>query len=132
MAEPIRLSVLALAAAISALVLRKYHPEYALLVAVLGCVLGAVLLLTLASPLFSLIRKLAALTEKQDELLAPLLKCVGIGLMTQITSALCLDAGEAALAKITELGGSLLCILAALPLLEEVLELIRTLVGFRG
>ena len=128
MAEPIRLSVLTIAAAISALVLRKYQPDYAMLITVLGCVLGAALLLTLASPLFGFLKKLAALTEKQDELLAPLLKCVGIGLLTQISSALCLDAGETALAKLTELGGSLLCILAALPLLEEVLELIRTLV----
>ena len=129
MDQLLRLSALALCAAVAALVLRRHSPDLALLLTLLGCVLGAGLLLSLAKPLYAFVRRLAALTGRSEELLSPLFKCVGIGLLTQLSSALCLDAGETSLSKLVELGGSLLCTLAALPLLEEVLRLIEGLIA---
>ncbi|MBQ9374162.1 MAG: stage III sporulation protein AD, partial [Oscillospiraceae bacterium] len=46
---------------------------------------------------------------------------------TQTASAVCQDAGQSALAKLLELGGGLLCLVAALPLLEAVLDLLEDL-----
>lgn len=129
MGELVALCALSLGAAVSALVLRKHSPDFALLLTLLGCALGAALLLAPARPLYAFAQKLAALTGQQDELLAPLLKCVGIGLLAQLSSALCLDAGEAALAKLAELGGAMFCLLAALPLMERLLGLIQGMTG---
>ena len=128
MEQLVRLSVLAGGAAISALVLRRHSPELSMLITVIGCVLSATLLVQLAEPLYAFLEKLFALTGMRDELFAPLLKCVGIGLLAQLSSALCVDAGETALSRLVELGGSLLCFLAATPLLEEVLHMIRGLI----
>ena len=73
------------------------------------------LLLTLAA--------CAAMTKK-DEAGNTVL---GIGLLTQLTASVCADAGESTVARLIELCGSVLGIYTALPLLEAVLSLLRTM-----
>ena len=47
--------------------------------------------------------------------------------MTQLTASVCADAGESTVARLIELCGSVLGIYTALPLLEAVLSLLRTM-----
>ena len=70
------------------------------------------------------LRQLAGL---EPALLQPLLRTVGIGLLTQLTASVCADAGESTVARLIELCGSVLGIYTALPLLEAVLSLLRTM-----
>ena len=55
------------------------------------------------------------------------LKAAGICLLTQLAADTCRDAGEAALAGKAELTGRLLLLLLAVPLFEELLGLVVTL-----
>ena len=60
-------------------------------------------------------------------MLLPVVKTVGIGLLTHISAELCRDAGERSLAAIVEIGGSLSALLVALPLLSTVVTVITGL-----
>ena len=55
------------------------------------------------------------------------MESLGIGLLTQLTASVCADAGESTVARLIELCGSVLGIYTALPLLEAVLSLLRTM-----
>ena len=123
----LKLTALALTAALLALVVKKQSPELALTLTLCACALGAGLLLNGLKPLLDLARTLAKRADLDGTLTAPLWKCLGLGLLTELASSVCADAGQSALAKLVELGGGLLCIVVSLPLLQAVLALIENL-----
>lgn len=127
MDEPFRLSALALTAALLTLVVKKQSPELALVLTLCACALGAGLLFSYVRPILTLAQSLADRAELDGKLTAPLWKCLGLGLLTEISASVCADAGQSALAKLVELGGGLLCLVVSLPLLQAVLALIEEL-----
>ena len=122
-----KLIVLALAAALLSLVVKKQSPELGLGLSLCACVLGAALVLDWVRPVLGLAQSLAREAELEEELTEPLWKCLGIGLLTELSAAVCADAGQSALARLVELGGALLCLVLGLPLVQAVLALIREL-----
>lgn len=124
-----KLAIGALACALAAVTIRRQNADLAMLLGVAGCCLGGLLLLELADPLLSCVRELYAKTGLDASLLSPLLRSAGVALLTQISSAVCVDAGQTALAKLIETGGAVLCLVLSLPLLRAVLEMIGNLAG---
>ena len=116
-------------AALLGLVLRRGSPEITLLLALAA---AAAVLLALGKPLGELLAFLDDLTEQagvSPTLFRPLYKIVGIALVVKIGEGLCRDAGESALASVLELTGTVCALLAALPLLRSVLNLIGEPLG---
>ena len=127
MEDSFRLSAMLVTAALLTLVLKKQSPELSLVLTLCACALGAGLLFSWLKPVLSLASSLAARAELEDRLAAPLWKCLGLGLLTELTATVCTDAGQTALARLAELGGGLLCLVVSLPLLQAVLALIEEL-----
>ena len=92
-----------------------------------ACAAMTVSIVRLAEPVVSFLSELRQLAGLEPALLQPLLRTVGIGLLTQLTASVCADAGESTVARLIELCGSVLGIYTALPLLEAVLSLLRTM-----
>ena len=116
-------------AALLGLVLRRGSPESSLLLALAAV---SAILLALGKPLGELLAFLDELTEQagvSPTLFRPLYKIVGIALVVKIGEGLCRDAGESALASVLELTGTVCALLAALPLLRSVLNLIGEPLG---
>lgn len=127
MEDALKLTALGLTAAVLAVVVRKQSPEMALALTLCACALGAGLLFSGFRPVLELLRSLAKRAELEEDLTAPLWKCLGLGLLTEFAAAVCSDAGQTALGKLIELGGGLLCVAVSLPLLQAVLALIEEL-----
>ena len=116
-------------AALLGLVLRRGSPEASLLLALAAV---SAILLALGKPLGELLTFLDDLTEQagvSPTLFRPLYKIVGIALVVKIGEGPCRDAGESALASVLELTGTVCALLAALPLLRSVLNLIGEPLG---
>ena len=124
-----KISAVCVLTAVLCLLLRRYSPESALVLSMICAVLALAAALGLLSPVLSFLRELRALSGMEPAAFAPLLKTVAIGILTQITGAFCLDAGEQALCRVVELCGTILAAYCALPLAELVLELLRGLMG---
>lgn len=116
-----KLFALALVTAVLTVTVRKQSPEQGLLLSLAGCLMGAILLLGWIRPVINLVRKLSDSAGLDPDLTGPMMKVLGIGLLTQVAASVCSDAGQTALAKLLELGGSLLALCLSLPLLEAVL-----------
>ena len=128
MEESFRLLALALTAALLTVAVKRQSPELALALSLSACAIGAGLILTSLLPVLNLAEALANRAELDRDLTAPLWKCLGLGLLTEVSAAVCADAGESALAKLVELGGGVLCLAVSLPLLQAVLALIEEIV----
>jgi len=120
---------LGLITAVLALTVKQYRPELALQVSIAG---GAVLLLMCISQLSGILAAVRNYFLKSGlpyNWLAPSFKIIGIAYITQISSELCRDAGEGAVACKLELCGRVMMTAAALP---SVLSLLETLLELAG
>lgn len=127
MESVVRLAAAAVAAALCAVVVKQRAREVG---AVLALAAGALLL----GAALGAIEEVRALADELGELiglspavLAPVLKTVGIAILTRIAAELCRDAGEGGIAAAAETAGAAAAVLTALPLLRAVLSTITGL-----
>ena len=129
MQEFLQVAVIGVVTVVFAALLKRNSGELAILLTIGACVLMGVLIVRMTEPVLTFLGKLRNLAGLDTELMTPLLKTVGIGLLTQLAASVCTDAGESAIAKLIELCGSVLAIYLALPLLEAVMDLIQSMSG---
>ena len=110
-----------------ALLLKRSAPE-------LGFALNAAITLlaaVLAAELISGLAELLELVKEQSGLspavVSPVIKCVGVGIVTRLSSDLCRDAGQSAAASAVELCGTACAMVTALPLIRSLLQLVSDL-----
>ena len=123
----LQIAAVCLVGAVLAAVLRQRSPEAALLLGLAVCaVVGALLLRGLADVL-DMLEDLAA-GGLPPELLAPLVKTLGIALVSRLGTEICRDAGQGAMAAVLETAGAFGAVLVSLPLVRAAWELLRSLV----
>ena len=111
-------------AALCAVVVRRGVPELAMVIALTA---GVWVLLGAAGAtedLLHLLGRLAGLAGMSAEIFLPVVKVVGLSLLTHITAELCRAAGEGGIAAFLQTAGTILALAAAAPLAASVLELI--------
>lgn len=118
-----------LSAAVCAAVLRRSAPEFTVPV-VLAC--GAWIFLMLAQDVRQAVQtlgRLARLAGVDTDVVEPVIKVVGMSVVTRIGSELCRSTGEGGIAAFIEVTGTVLSLAAALPLVNGVVALITELMG---
>ena len=111
--------------AVSALLLKKTAPEMSLVLGMAACILAGCVAAELLSGLRQLLDLLRDSTGLSPAVTGPVLKCVGAAVITRISSDLCRDAGQSAVASAVELCGAACALTAALPLIHTLIEMIR-------
>ena len=129
METAVKIAAAAMIAAVLCLLLRETCRPLSVLVSLGSCAVVLLLGLRFLTPVLSVMERLQRLSGLSDVITMPLLKTAAIGILTQVASGICSDAGETALAKISELSGTVLSIYVSLPLLSAVLELLEELLG---
>mgnify|MGYP001036896071 CR=1 FL=1 len=117
-----KIAAIAVTGAICAVVVKKHAPEVAL---VLSLAAGAALLALTLEAIESargLMDQLSAAAGLSPAVVAPVIKTVGVALLTRITAEVCRDAGEGGIAAFAETAGAAAALFTAVPLLQAVLE----------
>lgn len=109
------------------LALGKQGKEAALLLTLAVCCMVCCLAVSYLRPVVDFIHQLQAVGQLNDEMLEILLKVVGIGLIGEIASLICSDAGNAALGKALQLLSAAVILWLSLPLLTQLLELVQNI-----
>ena len=127
MPDIIKIAAIAVAAALCAVVVRKSAAELAL---VLALAAGAILLtcsLGALEGVRALMDTLADTAGLSPAVLAPVVKTVGIAILTRVAAELCRDAQEGGIAAFVETAGAAAALFVALPLMKTVLSMITGL-----
>ncbi len=103
--------------------------ETGLLLTIAACCLVATAAMSYLGPVITFVQELQTLGQLDDGMLEILLKAVGIGLVGEIASLICTDAGNGALGKTLQLLTSAVVLWLSLPLLNALLELIQEILG---
>lgn len=123
----VALSIIAVIATFLSLVLKKYNPEYSLVISIVASIFILISILMKVTPAIDLIKDLIASSNIPSKYLMILFKAIGICFLTQFSSDACKDAGESALSAKVELAGKIAIILIALPMFEEVMQIVLKL-----
>lgn len=122
-----KLAAVGVTAVVLSAVLRKNTPELALLLALAA---GLWMLAQAAAGLGAAVaqmRELAGQAGVSEVLLEPVLKTVALSILTKLTAEICRSAGEGGVAAFVETAGAALALLAALPLVRAVAQLMGEL-----
>ena len=118
----LRIGALGIIAAVLSLVIKQYRPELAMQIAL---ALGVVVFLFLSAQLSGIAIVLKTMFDKANipqEYFLTILKATGIAFVTEFSSQACKDAGEGSIAQKMEIGGKVLIVFIALPMLMAILQ----------
>ncbi len=118
-----------LAATVLWIILSKQGKEYALILSLGACCLVFVVAFQFFHPVVELLRQLQNLGDLQPEWLSVVLKAVGIGLVVEMSSLICADAGNAALGKTMQILGAVAVLWLSIPLINSIIELLQQILG---
>jgi len=123
----IRIAIAGVVGSVLSLMLGRGAPEIGLLLAILASLLIVVLGMQIMSTILDFARVLQHAAALSPALLIPVFQTLGIGLLTKLSSDVCRDAGQGAIAGAVELSGTIAAIYIALPLMQTVFEMIGRL-----
>lgn len=125
--EILQIAGLGIVAAVIIVVLRVQKPEMAVQVSI---VTGIVIFLLLASKLSAVLELLEGYADRagvNTVYFTAVLKIVGIAYVTEFGAEVCKDAGESSIASKIELGGKVMIVLLAVPIMTSLLDLITNI-----
>ena len=107
------------------LVLNKQGKDFAVLISLAVCCMVISALLAFIRPIITFIEKLEQLGNFDHEILQVLLKSVGIGILTEIVSLICADAGNASMGKSLQILASVVILWLSIPLFSRLMDVIQ-------
>lgn len=122
-----KITAVCLIGSILAVLVKKTGPDVGIAVsmAVVGVV--SVMLLQLGGDAVSTLRQMLEVSGLLPELFRPLVKIMGIALLSRMGSDLCRDAGESAIASLVETFGAFGAVAVSLPLFAAVWDMLRSM-----
>ena len=123
----VQAAALGLVGALVGLLLKKNAPELGLALSLAICLMAAGMAMELFAQLKEIIDLARTQTGLSPAIVSPVLKCVGIGVVTRLATDLCKDAGQGAIASAVEMCGAACAMVTALPLIRSLLQMISEL-----
>lgn len=118
----LRVAGLSLTAALLGLLLRQRNAELTSLLSMAAIIVCLGGVLRYAAGFRELTQTVRQILGSREELLLPVLKCLGCAVVTRLSAELCRDASQTALAALVELAGSFCAFSLCLPLILTLLK----------
>jgi stage III sporulation protein AD len=107
------------------LVLSRQNKDISVVFSMAACCMVAAVAFTHLAPIMDLLRELQTAGDMDTELTSVLFRAVGIGILGELVSVLCSDAGNAALGKIMQFLSVVTILWVSQPIFRGVFELIE-------
>lgn len=118
------MGALAIVAALCAVMIRQKTADVALVLALATCAILFLGSLSAFEEMKKIVDELGELAGFSETLLIPVVKTVGIAIVTKLSAEVCRDAKENSIASFVEFAGAAAAIALAIPLIRMVLEMI--------
>ena len=118
-----------LVASVLGLTFYKQGKELATLLTIGVCTMVIIGAVSFLKPVLELLHQLESVGNLNSEMVRILFKVVGIGLISEITSMICADAGNASMGKALQLLSSAVILWMSIPVFQALLELIQQILG---
>ncbi len=112
---------------IATVIVKPVRSDFALVIALTGGILVLMLVLGYVGQVFSVISDIVSLSGVSSSLYTLLLKIVGVGYLVEFTAGICSDTGNSSLGDKVLLGGKVIILVMALPIVTNILQIIMEL-----
>lgn len=106
------------------LILSKNAKDYGLLIGIILCCMIGTLAAWYFKPILELIDKFGQISDHISPWIVILVKSVGLSFIGETVSAICIDAGQAAIAKVMQTTTTLAILWVSIPLIQSLMDLI--------
>ena len=106
------------------LVLGRQEKDFRVLLTLAVCVSVCIGVVQFLEPVMTLLQDLRRMADLDSEALSILLKCAGIGAVSEVAGILCADVGEGALGKALQICSNAAILWLCLPLVQQILTVI--------
>lgn len=113
--------------AISALIVKQIKPEISIVVGMAG---GIVMILMFVDIFSNIIASFSSMITKSglsSGIFSTVLKIIGVGYVTEFSANLCVDAGSSSIANKILLGGKIIIMMIAIPIVTNIIDIISGL-----
>jgi len=124
-----RSAALVLLAVILTLVISRQSRDMSILLSLGVCVIVMISCVSFLSPIIEFIRELRRIGDLEQAFLGIMLKCVGVGLLSELAALICADAGENAMGKSLQILSGIVIVWLSLPLMKQVIVLLEEVLG---
>lgn len=111
------------------LVLSKQGADISLLLTIAVCCIVMSVFVSYIQPILNFAYHLIELGGLDASLLSVILKSVGIGVISQIATLVCVDSGNQSLGKAVQIMTTAVILSLSIPVLEQMLSLIEAMLG---
>lgn len=119
--------IIGVTGAILTLIIKRTNPEISVVLTLAVCTVIMGMCVKMFSSVLEVINLAQLGSEFSSSYIAPILKCVGIGITARIGSDICKDSGQEAVASGVEICGAVCALYVSLPLIKTMLRMIGEL-----
>ena len=120
----LKLIFVCIAGVVLCLLVKKNSPEIALAISICIVLVCLTVIIRIAKALDSQFHTIEAFTYLSIEAFVPIIKCIAISVITQISCAICKDAGQTAVAYGLDFTGTIVLVLCMMPLINKLFQLV--------
>lgn len=128
MTEIMKIAAVGVIAVLCCIIVKRQAQDIGFVLALVGVAIILTMSLQGVDSILSTVGTLGETAGLSSEIILPVVKTVGIGIIAKTTAEICRDANERGIASMVETGGSIAALLVALPLLQTVLTIILGLI----
>lgn len=111
------------------IVLSRQAKDYSVLLTLAVCAMVVTVSLSVLQPVIQFLKKLQTMVELDGDLLSVVLKVVGVGLVTELSSLICKDSGNESMGKALQLLSTATILWLSIPVFEKLLSLLDKILG---
>ena len=124
----IKAAAIGITGASLALLLKKTMPEMSVLLSVATAIVILLMALNKYLGISEFMTELISASGLSSAVVSPVIKTVGIGLITKLSSDICKDAGQSTAGTVVDTAGTVAAVTVALPLMKTVFSMINSLI----
>ena len=115
---------IAIITTIAVLIIKQLKPELAVFVGLVGSIIIVIYIVNMIGGVLTIFDTMASKTGIDKELFLVILKIIGVGYLTEFSANLCQDAGVSSIADKIMLAGKVVIMIMALPIINNLLEIV--------
>ena len=113
--------------AVLAITIKKQSPEIALIITIASSVLIFFMILPMLTATVTAMSHVGAMLDGGMQYVSLALRVIGVAYMAELGASVCADAGESAIAAKIDLGGRVIIMVLAMPIVLEILAVVTGL-----
>ena len=118
---------IALITCIACLIVKPIRPDFAIFISIVGGIIIIFYMLSYLTDIFDIFNNIFHISGVNGSLYSVIFKIIGIGYLTEFTASICNDTGNSSLGDKVLLGGKIIILVMALPIVTSILDIVMEL-----